>query len=103
MKITTRKGWDPHNSDGLLDSLVGGIIQETLRYRSDMRPMAGVNTLTQALALSESDQTEMLFGFYRGNRHLTEEKGGTTITLSTAKNVTRMDRKVGDDHGSKER
>ena len=32
-----------------------------------------------------------------------EGKGGTTITLSTAKNVTRMDRKVGDDHGSKER
>ena len=26
-KITTRKGQDPHNLDGLLDSLVGVIIQ----------------------------------------------------------------------------
>ena len=51
-----------------MNSLVGRIIQETLRYRSDIRPMVGVDTLTQALALSESDQPEMPFGFYRGKR-----------------------------------
>ena len=34
-------------------------MQEALRYRSDIRPMAGVDTLTQALASSESDQPEV--------------------------------------------
>ena len=59
---TTRKGRDQHNLDGLLNSLVGGIIQDTLRYRSDIIPMAGVDTLTQTSALSESDQIS-----YAGN------------------------------------
>ena len=63
-----RKGKDPHNSDGLLDSLVEGIIQGKLRYKYDIGIMAGVDTLTQASALSESDQPEMPFGFYRGTR-----------------------------------
>ena len=49
---------------------MGGIIQETLRYRSNVRPMAGVDTLTQASDSSESDQPEMPFGFYRGKRPL---------------------------------
>ena len=51
-----------------MDSLVGGIIQETLRYRSDIRPMSGYEKLTQASASSELDQPEMPFGFYRGKR-----------------------------------
>ena len=72
---------------------MGEIIQETLRYRSDIRPMSGVDTLTQASALSDSDQLEMPFGFYRGKRPPGEEKGGTTMTPSTSKNVTRMDKK----------
>ena len=61
--ISTRKRWDPQNSNGLLNSLMEGIIQETLRYRSNIRPMAGVDTLTQVLALSDSDHPEMPFGF----------------------------------------
>ena len=79
--------------DGLLDSLVGGIILETLRYRYDIRPMAGFDTLTQASALSESDQPEMPFGFYRGKRPPGEDKGGTTMSPSTAKNATGMEKK----------
>ena len=51
-----------------MDSMVGGIIQEKLRYRSDIRPMAGVDTLTQASDPSELDHPEMPFGFYRGKR-----------------------------------
>ena len=66
--IRTQKGRDPHNLDGLFDSLVGVLIQETLRYRSDIRPMAGVDTLTQASVLSESDHPDMPFGFYMGKR-----------------------------------
>ena len=49
--------------DGLLDSLVGGIIHETLRYRSNIRPMAGVDTLTQASASSDSNQPDMCSGW----------------------------------------
>ena len=47
---------------------MGRIIQETLRYRSDIRPMAGVDALTKASASSESDQPEMPVRFYRGKR-----------------------------------
>ena len=47
----------------IMDSLVGGVIQETLRYRTDIRPMAVVDTLAQASDLSESDQPEISFRF----------------------------------------
>ena len=55
--------------------------------------MAGVDTINQALASSELDQPEMLFGFYRGKRMPGEEKGGTTMKQSTEINATRMDKK----------
>ena len=64
-----------------------------MRYRSDIRPMAGVDTITKASASSESDKLEIPFGFYMGKRLSREEKGRTTMTLSTAKNITRMDKK----------
>ena len=66
--ITTKKGLSLQNSDGLLDQLVGIIFQETLRYSSEIGPMAGWVTppRASALALYGSEQPEMLFGFYGG-------------------------------------
>ena len=77
--IKTRKGRDPHNSDGILDSMVGGIIQETLRYRSYIRTMAGVDKLTQASDLSELDQSGKSSGWETPRKRTaaaTATKGG---------------------------
>ena len=49
---------------GLLDQLVGGIIRDMLRYRYDIVPMKGGVTLPRASDMSNSDQPEILFGFY---------------------------------------
>ena len=70
--------------DGLLESLVKGIIKETLRYRSDIKPMAGVDTLTQASASSESDQPEMSSGWETSRMRTatsTTTKGGRRRVL----------------------
>ena len=75
----TRKGQDLHNFDGLLDILARGIIQETLRYRSDIRLMAGVDTLTQTSASSELDQPEISSGWEISRMRMataTTTKGG---------------------------
>ena len=64
--------------------------------------MAGVDTLTQASYLSDLDQPEMPFGFYRVKSPPGEEKGGTTMTPVTAKICDEDGQKeVGDDHGGK--
>ena len=55
--------------------------------------MAGVDTLTQASYLSDLDQPEMPFGFYRVKSPPGEEKGGTKMTPQTAKNAMRKDKK----------
>ena len=52
-----------HNSGGLLNLLVGGIIQDTLMYRSKIEPMVEGDTPPQAFAPSKLDQTDILFGF----------------------------------------
>ena len=64
--ILTQKGRSPHNLDGLLYRLVGGIIQETLRYKSDIGSMARGDTLPRSLMLGESEHPTVPFGFYRG-------------------------------------
>ena len=43
--------------------------------------------------MSESDHPKIPVGFYRVKRPPVEYKGGTTMTLSTATNATRIDKK----------
>ena len=62
--ITTQKGRALNKSDGLLDRMVGRIIQEALRYQSGIGTVAGGVTLTWALASLESEYLEMPVGFY---------------------------------------
>ena len=58
MEMATQNGRDPNTSDGLLDRLVGGIIQVKSRYKSDIRPVAGGDTLPPVLASSELEHPE---------------------------------------------
>ena len=64
--IMIQKEQAPHNLDGLLYFLVGGIIKETLRYRSYIVLVLVGATLPQVSELSDSGQPEILFRIYGG-------------------------------------
>ena len=67
--MSTQKERGLHTLVGLLDMLVGGTIQATSRYRSEIGPMEGMATLTSELTLlSELEHMKMIFGFYREGR-----------------------------------
>ena len=68
------KGEGPHNPSGILYWLEGRIIQETLRYSSEIGPVEEGANLPQESSPSESEQPKISFVFTggRGRRGLSD-------------------------------